>query len=215
MKSSKGKSVSDMQAELKKENDGGQHLFTGILSAVERNGAASVIVPMPSDTDFSFAQYQQAEPLMMERLRKSDRPLRHLSNASACANGGEFLTTVSGLLNAAIAGKGAPQSRCYIYDAQLNTLTLERLSPVRELVVRVNGVHGGTIVEKAYHDLLEADFVSEHELTKKRVHFTIVAGMQGHLQAVPVQIRYQPNWWFQVVLNLKAADSVMAEAMPR
>jgi hypothetical protein len=34
------------------------------------------------------------------------------------------------------------------------------------------------------------------------VYFTIVLGTQGALRGVPVQIRYQPNFWFQVVLNL-------------
>jgi len=30
----------------------------------------------------------------------------------------------------------------------------------------------------------------------------ILAGTEGPLRGVPVQIRYQPNWWFQAVLNL-------------
>jgi hypothetical protein len=76
MKSSKGKSVSEMQDELKKEKDHGEHLFTGILSTVERDRAVSLVVPLPSEMDFNFGQYEQAEPLMIERLRASDRPVR-------------------------------------------------------------------------------------------------------------------------------------------
>jgi hypothetical protein len=48
----------------------------------------------------------------------------------------------------------------------------------------------------------ELDFVSTHKLTGKKVYFTILAGTEGPLRGVPVQIRYQPNWWFQAVLNL-------------
>jgi hypothetical protein len=89
-----------------------------------------------------------------------------------------------------------------VYDAQVNTLTLERLEPIRKLDVKVNSAKGGTLAERTYEDLLEADFVSSHQATGKRVYFTILVGTQGALRGVPVQIRYQPNWWFQVVLNL-------------
>jgi hypothetical protein len=34
------------------------------------------------------------------------------------------------------------------------------------------------------------------------VHFTLLLGTRVALRGAPVQIRYQPNWWFQVVLNL-------------
>src|SRR5262249_7065657 len=166
MKSSKGKSVSEMQQELKKEKDHGQHLFTGILSMSERDRAASLVVPLPSDLDFNFEQYRQAEPLMMERLRASDRPERQLGNARSCKSSGEFLTAVAALVDEALAGHAAPLSRCYVYDAQVNTLMLEHLTPVKEFAVHVNGAKGGSLLDKTYRDLLEADFTSEHELTK-------------------------------------------------
>src|SRR5215472_8507270 len=31
---------------------------------------------------------------------------------------------------------------------------------------------------------------------------SLVLGTSGSLRGIPVQIRYQPNWWFQVILNL-------------
>jgi hypothetical protein len=206
MKSSKGKSVSEMQSELKKEKDGGQHLFTGILSTVEGGHAASLVVPLQSDVDFNLGQYAQAEPLMLEKLRHSDRPMRELPKAGGCARSGEFLTTVAALVDQALAEAAAPVSHCYVYDAQVNTLTLERVAPMRELSVQVNAAKGGTLFTQKYQDLIEAEFTSEHQLTKKRVHFTIVLGTRGLLRGVPVQIRYQPNWWFQVLLNLRPSE---------
>jgi hypothetical protein len=56
------------------------------------------------------------------------------------------------------------------------------------------------------------DFVSTHKLTGKKVYFSIVTGRQGNLRGVPVQIRYQPNWWFQVVLNLLPAKNAAQPA---
>ena len=207
MKSSKGKSASEMQEELRKEKEGGGHLFTGILSTVEKDRAASLVVPLRSDEDFSFGQYDKAEPLMLEKLRTSERPARELATPGSCSSTGEFLTTVSTLVDGALAGHAAPASRCYVYDAQQNTLTLERTAPVRELHVQVNAAKGGQLLDKRYEDLIEAEFTSEHALTKKRVHFTIVVGTKRQMRGVPVQIRYQPNWWFQVVLNLRPPDA--------
>jgi hypothetical protein len=111
------------------------------------------------------------------------------------------------LVDGAVENRRAPQSLCYVYDAQVNTLRLEHVEPLRKLDIKVNSSRGGTLTERTYDDLLQADFVSSHQTTGKRVYFTILLGTQGDLRGVPVQIRYQPNWWFQVVLNLLPKDS--------
>jgi hypothetical protein len=202
MKSSKGKSMSDMQEELRKEKDRGEHQFTGILSRVEAGRAISLVVPLASDKDYNLYQYDEAEPLMLEKLGSSERPARTLENATGCPRAGEFLGGVSQLMDAALEKASVPASLCYVYDAQVNTLTLERIEPIRKLNVKVNSAKGGTLADSTYEELLEAGFVSANQATGKRVYFTIVMGSQGTLRGVPVQIRYQPNWWFQVVLNL-------------
>jgi len=74
--------------------------------------------------------------------------------------------------------------------------------PVKKCDVQVNAAKGGTLAERSYDDLLQADFVSTHQATGKHVYFAILLGTRGSMKRVPVQIRYQPNWWFQVVLNL-------------
>ena len=209
MKSSKGKSLSEMQEELRKEKNGGEHQFTGILSRVESGRAISLVVPLSSSEDYNLHQYSQAEPIMLERLSSSDKAARTLDNAPGCSRVGEFLGGVSQLADAAIEGGKAPQSLCYVYDAQVNTLTLEHLEPVHTWSVKVNSAKGGTLTEQSYGELLQADFVTTHQTTGKKVYFTLLLGTQGALRGVPVQIRYQPNWWFQIVLNLlpKAATA--------
>jgi hypothetical protein len=202
MKSSTGKSMSEMQQELKKEKDRGEHLFTGILSRVEAGRAISLVVPLASNEDYNLHQYREAEPVMLEKLSSSERPARTLENAAGCARAGEFLGSVSQLMNAAMENPQGPMSLCYVYDAQVNMLTLERVEPVRKLAVKVNSAKGGTLTDQTYDELLQADFLSANQATGKRVNFTILMGEHGDLKGVPVQIRYQPNWWFQVVLNL-------------
>ena len=215
MKSSQGKSAGEMQAELQREKQSGQHSFTGILSRVEPSRALSLVVPLQSDTDFNLHDYDRAEPLMLERLKDSSQPLRALEDSSRCPRAAEFLATVAELLDAAVAGQSAPLSRCYVYDAQENTLTLEKVTLVPSLPVTLHGPKNAVLLSTTHKDLLQMDFVSAHKLTGKKVNFSVFAGTQGALRGVPVQICYQPNWWFQVVLNLlpdkaSARDSAVA-----
>ena len=98
-------------------------------------------------------------------------------------------------------------SRCYIHDAQENTLTLEKNSHISNLPIQLHGPNNSTLLGTTYHDLLQLDFVSTHQETGKKVYFTIFVGTQGSQRGVPLQIRYQPNWWFQVVLNLRPTQN--------
>jgi hypothetical protein len=202
MKSSRGKSAAEMQQELKREREVGRHAFTGILSRVEPANAFSLVTSLESDTDYNLHDYDQAEPLMLERLTASSQPIRSLREDSRCPRAEEFLASVAELMDAALAGRKGPESRCYVYDAQENTLTLEHVSPVNVLPVQLHGPHDTLLADSSYPNLLELDYVSTHKATGKKVYFSIFLGTQGKLRDVPVQIRYQPNWWFQVVLNL-------------
>jgi len=203
MKSSRGKSVGEMQSELRKEQEQGQHSFTGILSRVEPHRALSTVVPLQSDTDFSLYQYDIAQPLMLDRIAVSDRPVRSLEDPSRCPRSAAFLATVADLMDAALASQAAPLSRCYVHDAQENTLTLERVTPIQKLPVQLHGPSSTVLLDTSYTSLLQLDYISKHKQTGKTVSFSILVGTQGNLRGVPIQIRYQPNWWFQVVLNLR------------
>jgi hypothetical protein len=202
MKSSQGKSAGEMQSELQREKEQGLHSFTGILSRVEPARAVSLKVPLQSDTDFNLHDYDRAEPLMLQRFEHSAEPVRALQDASRCPRSASFLATVAGLMDAALAGQSAPLSRCYVYDAQEDTLTLEKVTPINSLPVTIHGPNKSVLFTTTHKNLLQLDFTSTHKLTGKKVYFTLLAGTQGSLRGVPVQISYQPNWWFQVVLNL-------------
>lgn len=203
MKSSRGKSVAEMQRELKKEGEQGEHSFTGIYSRVQPSGAVSTIVPLQSDTDFNLHQYDLAEPLMLDRIAASNLPVRSFSGDGRCVRTSSFLATVAELLDASLNNRQAPLSRCYVHDAQENTLTLESVTPVASLPVQLHGANNTTLLDTTYTNLLQLEFVSTHKETGRKSHFTILTAKDGALRGVPVQIRYQPNWWFQVVLNLQ------------
>ena len=202
IKSSSGKSVSEMQEELKKEKDHGEHQFTGILSRVDAGRAISLTVPLASEIDYNLHQYAEAEPVMLEKLSTSERPARILENAPGCSRAGEFLGTVSELLDAALQNHGGRLSLCYVYDAQVNILTVEHAVAVPKLAIKVKTAKGAMLADRTYEDLLETDFLTANQATGRKVYFSILVGTKGDQRGVPVQIRYQPNWWFQVVLNL-------------
>jgi hypothetical protein len=212
MKSSQGKSAGEMQSELEREKKQGLHDFTGILSRVEPARALSLVVPLQSDTDFSLHDYDRAEPLMLEHLADSARPLRSLQATTRCQRSAEFLATAAELMDDAVEGRPAPLSRCYVYDAQENTLVLEKVVPVESLAVRLHGPNNVVLLDATHKNLLQLDFVSTHKPTGKKVYFTIYVGTQGALRGVPVQICYQPNWWFQVVLNLRPEKAIAPDS---
>jgi hypothetical protein len=203
MKSSKGKSASEMQEELKNEGEHGEHLFTGILSRVDPGQAVSTTAPLASNTDFTLHQYESAESVIYERLKAMDRPVRVLAGEQSCDRRSQFLGTLSQLIDYALAGGPTHRSLCYNYDSKRNVLTLEGSEKIKSLAVRVRGPKGEWLLEKNYGELLQADFVSFEPATGNKSSFSILLGTEGTLRGVPVQIRYQPNWWFQVVLNLR------------
>lgn len=203
MKPTRGKSASDMQGELKKEKERGTYLFTGIVSRVESGRATSLIVPLQSQTDYNLRQYDEAQPTMLNRIAGFDGPVKTLKSPANCPRAGQFLGTVSELLDFALDGRRAPFSLCYPYDAEEDLLTVERTELLPKFPVQLHGAKGVTLLDTEYQNILQVDFLNTNKTTGRKVYFSILVGTQGALRGIPVQIRYQPNWWFQVVLNLR------------
>jgi hypothetical protein len=152
-------------------------------------------------------QYNLAQPIMFERLGVSAGPVKNLQDPARCPGANGFMATVANLMDSALRVQQGPVSRCYIHDAQENTLTLDKVSPVDNLPVQLHGPNNVTLLDTSYRDLLELDFVSEHKESGKKVYFTIFVGTQSRQSGAPVQIRYQPNWWFQEVLHLRPGNN--------
>jgi hypothetical protein len=205
MKSSKGQSVFAMRSELSKEKANGTHLFEGIISRVDLNRALTTSVPYKSSKDFDLHQYGEAEKAALQKL-ESD-PARHIGNVDdtgrkSCPRVGEFLSTVLQLMSDATAGHSTPESLCYIYNARHYTATLQSVQPLAEKNVHVQFHANGGSLDRAYRHLLSAHFEVACQETGTKANFEIVLGTEGDLRGTPIQINYQPNWWFQVVLNL-------------
>jgi hypothetical protein len=219
MKSSQGQSVGAMQQELSKEKKRGDHLFDGILSRVDVNRALSTTVPYVSSQDFDLHHYAEAEKATLQQLESSgNRKIRRLDGAQEmqCPRAGGFLSTMQHLVDDAVAGRPVPASLCYIYNSRHYTATLLAVHPVPQRAVHVALRKGGSL-DATYRSLQDAQFEVVGKETASKSSFDILIATEGNLRGAPVQITYQPNWWFQVILNL-IPDSLRAddrEAPPR
>jgi len=205
MKSSKGQSVLAMRSELSKEQANGAHLFEGIISRVDNGRALSTTVPYTSSKDFDLHQYAEAEKATLQQLQNNPSRLDGAAR-QACPRAGEFLSTTLQLIDDAVAGRATPVSLCYIYNARHYTATLLSVHPVAEKKVHVALRGSGGALDRTYRHLKEAHFAVAGEETGTQSLFDILVGTEGNLHGAPIQITYEPNWWFQVILNL-APDS--------
>jgi hypothetical protein len=212
IKASKGESVSTMQRELSNEKQGGQHLFEGIISRVDPSRAISTTVPFYADHDFNLHELDSAKQVVMDRLEQGQGRKFHVLSGPAvgCDRNSGFLSTVLELADDALAGKGTPIALCYVYNSKQYTLTLLDARPVPQKAIQFT-LSDGQKVDQTYHALEAARFQIESRKTGMRNRFEVLLGTAGDLRGVPIQINYQPNWWFQITLNLKPPLSQAAK----
>jgi hypothetical protein len=206
MKSSKGQSVFAMRSELSKEKSSGTHLFEGIISRVDADRALTASVPYQSNRDFDLKQYGDAEKAALQELETD--PARHVGRVDGadrkqCPRVGEFLTTILQLMSDATSGHATPESLSYMYNDRHYTATMLSVEPVAERVVHVQYHANGGSLDRTYRNMKSARFEVACSETGTKSNFEILLGTQGDLRGKPVQINYQPNWWFQIVLNLE------------
>jgi hypothetical protein len=82
------------------------------------------------------------------------------------------------------------------------------------LPIQLHGPNNSTLLDTAYHDLLQLDFCINAQGTWQKVYCAIFVGTQGSQRGVPLQIRYQSNWWFQVVSNLRPTQNPPTQNPP-
>ncbi len=195
MKASKGDSAAAMQAELSKEQQNNTHLFDATVTRADRGRALARTTPFTSTEDYNFQQLPGAMRTVMERLDQTDKPIRHSDGASGCDRPGGFLSTIQEMIDAAVAGKPAPISRCYYFNASAYTATLKSWKQVEQFTTRDPAI--------TYRHPVRASFAVLNHSDKKTSTFELVIPREGPWKGIPVEIVHQPNWWFQVILSLQ------------
>jgi hypothetical protein len=213
MKVSSGTSAADMEKELAREKRGGAFLFSAIINRGERNFDFAKVVPFSSETDFTIHQFDQAKSMVFDRLLGSEGRLKEIDakEVLACGRREGFLKSVAELVDSAIngreSGREKPPALCYFYNGVHHQLTLAQITKVPSESVKLALRDEPHDYARTYRDLVLARFENFDQTTKKKTEFELLLGTTGNLRGVPVQIRYQPNWWFQAILNLKTPEN--------
>jgi len=205
MKASRGASVAEMEKELSKEGQSGAHLFEAIINRVDGNGGISKVVPFHSQQDFNLHELEKTQQVVFDRLageagrvKRVDAQMR-----AACAKANGFLSSVAELVDAALEGRKPPFETCYFYHGARFTMKVVKTEAIREKKISVSLRGQEQPFERKYNDLLRVEFRIDNHNTGKVSRFELLLGTKGDLRGAPVQIDYQPNWWFRVILNLQ------------
>jgi hypothetical protein len=209
MKVSSGASAAEMEKELAREKRGGSFLFSAIVNQGERNFDFAKVVPFSSDTDFTIHEFDQAKSMVFDRLLGPEGRLKEIaaSQVQACGRREGFLESVAELVDIAIEGSESNPSICYFYNGVQHQLTLAQVTRVPSETIRLTLRNEPHDYVRTYQNLVLARFENLNQTTKQKTGFELLLGTTGNLRGVPVQIRYQPNWWFQAVLNLMTPNS--------
>jgi hypothetical protein len=201
MKAGKTDSAADAEAEIHRQKQKGEHPFEALISIVEADRAISRKTTLVADSDLNIHQLAKAQDLAVRQLQREGR-IRELRGAELKCHGGRgFLQAVDDLVATAMTGSVMPASKCYVYNARNYTLTLKRADRVASKKIEFERKKGAR-VEKTFSDLLNLEFVVLNQASGEKTDFEMLVGTSKDLTGVPIQIVHQPNWWFQVVLNL-------------
>jgi hypothetical protein len=207
MKKAQTASADAAEADIQRQNNKGEHPFEAIVSVVDDNRAISRVAPILSKVDFNLHQFSQAQEAAVERLSQ-DGPARELkTSARKCAAPRGFLHAVDELAQEALRNKDAGQSLCYIHNARDYTLTLRKRSLIKSREIEFK-LKSGTKVKRTYKNLVLAQMAAFNRQSGEQTEFELLLDGSEEMAGVPIQISYQPNFWFKVVLNL---DTVTQE----
>ena len=210
MKSSKAASAKDAEAETSSKD---AFAFEANISHANGAEALARVVPFSSSRDFTFRDLEAAQDTMIRRVSgrgvsDKDGPFRRLTDSRpGCSRTQGFLQAVERLVEHAVSSRAVPSDQCYVHNARYYTISLRKAEPVKSAQVKIK-LRNGKAFERSYENLTQADFeVLNHE-SKERTRFDLLLGSSGNLRGVPVQIHYQPNWWFQTTLHLDTRNSL-------
>jgi len=201
MKSSKASSAKEAEVETSTQKT---YPFEAAISYGNHSEAVSRLVPMNSPRDFTFRDFHTAQAEIIKALTQSRTTVRRLAaERKGCSKAEGFLSVVDRLSRDVVEGKSVPLTGCYVHNARFYTISLKKQTPTASKKVKFK-LRNGTMFERVFKDLTLAEFEILNTESEERTNFDLLLGTSGSLRGVPIQIRYQPNWWFQVVLTVNA-----------
>jgi hypothetical protein len=198
-------SEAEINAQMEQEKAGRGFQYQAVVSHLNGTDGVAKTVPFASSTDFTLHQLAAAQQRVFEEFEQKSGKIR-VTTAELrrkCPRLRGFLATVAELADGALERGQNKNAACYLHYGELYTLRLAGAERVGEKKIELELRTEPKNYARAYRNLLNLKFEITNHQTGKKSRFDMLLGTEGALRGAPVQITYQPNWWFQVVLSLK------------
>jgi hypothetical protein len=202
-------SSEEEKARQQKEKAAKEFSYQAVISRLDRSQGIAKTVPFSTQKELDIFQFTPMREKVFSELDSGAGKYRETpeSMRQKCARVRGFLSSVAELVDGALERGARKGEFCYIHYGELYTLKLIGAHAVPEKTVKIEMKTEPKVSEHSYMDLLDAQFQVINHQTGKKSEFSLLLETTGRLRGVPVQITYQPNWWFQVILNLKPEQS--------
>ena len=194
---------------MEKEKTSKAFDYQAVIARLDRQQGIAKTVPFATEKELDIYQFAPMKEKVSAELASGAGKYRETPAAlqQKCARVSGFLASVAELVDGALARGVLKNEVCYIHYGELYTLKLTGAKSVPEKSVRIEMKSEPKLLEHTYQNLLQTEFQVVNHQTGKKTDFSLLMATTGRLRGVPVQITYQPNFWFQVVLNLKPEQS--------
>ncbi len=202
-------SSDETKARMEKEKTSKEFEYQAVIARLDRGQGVAKTVPFATENELDIYQFVPMKEKVFAELDGGTGKFRETPAAmrQKCARVSGFLASVAELVDQALERGVKKDEVCYIHYGELYTLKLLSAKAVLEKTVKFEMKTDSKIVEHTYKDLLDAGFQVLNHQTGKKTEFSLLLATQGRLRGAPIQITYQPNWWIQIVLNLKPEES--------
>ena len=166
--------------------------FDALCSEVKPNEMTTAVATVSGPADLSYARF---DPLFDALIAHRRWSLRRLARPPGTAPG--FLTAFSRLMKtmAVSQREGSPSAAphaLYVYKDSVYDLTVDRVESLTEVHTKAGRVR----------NVVRAEFKTRHIRLNSTTRFDATFGVEEPLAGVPIQVTYQPNWWFKIRLEL-------------
>ncbi len=205
-------SPDETKARMGKEKSSQEFGYQAVISRLDRGQGIAKTVPFATEKELDIYQFAPMKEKVFAELDGGAGKFRETPAAmrQKCARVSGFLASVAELVDGALERGIQKDEVCYIHYGELYTLKLTGAQAVPERTVKFEMKSEPKLSEHTYKDLLDAKFQVVNHQTGKKTEFSLLMGTKGELRGAPVQIDYQPNWWFRVILNLKETKKEVA-----
>ncbi|HEY7816699.1 MAG TPA: hypothetical protein VIG29_00665 [Vicinamibacteria bacterium] len=217
MKASRNETRESAETEIAEEGRKGRYFFQASVNRLDPLESRSWFLPFHAEQDYDLHDLEEAREMVLERFDTEAEKLEGRGLALAgtrCEPARGFLLALKDTTEAMLESGNLPGPSCYLHNSKVYRLVARKMEQRDRHEVRFQR-HGGSRVRFVYEDVLRADFDVTDPAGRRRTSFRLWLGKSGALRGVPLQIDYQPNWWFRVILHLDPESrSLQAGASP-